>query len=304
MEDKAEDKHAHSIPLDPAGRAGHSEDDGTEEVRPDLAFKRLAIVNAVFFGLPNAGDRNWVLIDAGIPGTAGRIKRAAARRFGKDARPAAIIQTHGHFDHVGALEELAAEWDVPVYAHPLEYPYLNGQAAYPPPDPTVGGGLMAALSGLYPRGPVDIGTRLCSLPDDHTLPFMPGWTWLHVPGHTPGQVALWRGSDKTLIAADAFITTAQESAYAVAVQKPEMHGPPMYFTPDWASARTSVEVLAALEPDRVVTGHGPAMQGAEMQAALHALARDFVRIAVPEHGRYVLHPATAADGTAYAPPKL
>ena len=299
-----EDKQEHSIPLDPAGQAGHSDNDGTEEVRPDLAFKRLAIVNMLFFGLPNAGDRGWVLIDAGIPGTAGPIKRAAAKRFGKNARPAAIIQTHGHFDHVGALEELAADWDTPVYAPPLELPYLNGQAAYPAPDPTVGGGLMAAMSGLYPRGPVNVGARLHALPEDHTVPFMPGWTWLLAPGHTPGQVALWRGSDKTLIAADAFITTAQESAYAVAVQKPEMHGPPMYFTPDWASAKTSVEVLAALEPDLVITGHGPAMQGADMQAALHTLARDFNQIAVPAHGKYVLHPATAADGSAYVPPKL
>ncbi len=293
-----EDKQEHAIPLDPEGRAGHSEDDGTEEVRPDLAFKRLAIVNMLFFGLPNAGDRNWVLIDAGIPGTAGVIKRAAAKRFGSGARPAAIIQTHGHFDHVGALEELAAEWDAPVYAHPLELPYLSGQAAYPPPDPTVGGGLMAAMSGIYPRGPVSLGARLFPLPEDHSVPFMPGWNWLLVPGHTPGQVALWRGSDQTLIAADAFVTTTQESAYAVAVQKPEMHGPPMYFTPDWVSARTSVEVLAALEPDLVVTGHGPAMRGAGMRAALHTLARDFDRIAVPEHGKYVLHPAAAEGGTA------
>lgn len=294
----------HSIPLNPEGLAGHSEDDGTEEVRPDLAFKRLAIVNVLFFGLPGAGDRNWVLIDAGIPSTAGVIKRAAAKRFGASARPSAIVQTHGHFDHVGALEELAAEWDAPVYAHPLEHPYLNGQAAYPAPDPTVGGGLMAAVSGLYPRGPVDVGARLRALPEDHTVPGMPGWTWLLVPGHTPGQVALWRGSDKTLIAADAFVTTTQESAYAVAVQKPEMHGPPMYFTPDWPSARTSVEVLAALEPDLVITGHGPAMRGADMRAALHALARDFDHVAVPERGKYVLHPATAADGTAYVAPSL
>lgn len=299
-----EDKQEHAIPLDPEGRAGHSEDDGTEEVRPDLAFKRLAIVNMLFFGPPNAGDRNWVLIDAGLPGTAGVIKRAAAKRFGDGARPAAIIQTHGHFDHVGALEELAAEWDAPVYAHPLELPYLSGQAAYPAPDPTVGGGLMAAMSGIYPRGPVDVGARLSALPEDHSVPFMPGWTWLLVPGHTPGQIALWRGSDQTLIAADAFVTTTQESAYAVAVQKPEMHGPPMYFTPDWVSARTSVEILAALEPDLVVTGHGPAMRGAEMRAALHTLARDFNQIAVPQHGKYVLHPATAEGGTAYAPRKL
>ncbi len=300
MEDK---QQQHSIPLDPQGVAGHSEDDGTEEVLPDLAFKRLTIVNTVFFGLSDAGDRAWVLIDAGLPGTAGVIKRAAAKRFGAGARPAAIIQTHGHFDHVGALEELAADWDAPVYAHPLELPYLSGQAAYPPPDPAVGGGLMAAISGMYPRGPISLGARLHALPDDHTVPSMPGWTWLLVPGHTPGQVALWRGSDKTLIAADAFITTAQESAYAVAVQKPAMHGPPMYFTPDWPSARKAVETLAALDPDLVITGHGPAMRGPDMRAALHTLARDFDRIAVPEHGKYVLHPAAAADGTAYVTPK-
>ncbi len=71
-----------------------------------------------------------------------------------------------------------------------------------------------------------------------------------------------------------------------------MHGPPQYFTPDWESARTSVETLAAVEPELVVTGHGPAMRGAEMRAALHALARDFDRVAVPEHGRYVDNPTT------------
>ncbi len=277
----------HSIPLDPAGRAGHAGDDGTQEVLPDLAFKRLAIVNVVFYGPPNVGDRGWTLIDVGIPGTAGLIKKAASERFGEGARPAAIIQTHGHFDHVGGLEELAGEWDAPVYAHPLEMPYLSGQEAYPPPDPTVAGGLMAAVSGVYPRGPVDVGARLHALPEDGSVPTMPGWAWLAVPGHTPGQIALWRESDRTLIAADAFITTAQESAYAVAVQRPELHGPPMYFTPDWISAKASVEKLAILEPDLVVTGHGPAMQGAEMRAALHTLAREFEQIAVPEHGKYV-----------------
>jgi hypothetical protein len=62
--------------------------------------------------------------------------------------------------------------------------------------------------------------------------------------------------------------------------------------------------LAALEPNLAVTGHGPAMRGAEMRAALHSLAREFEHIAVPKHGRYVHEPARAdATGVTYVPPK-
>jgi hypothetical protein len=72
-------------------------------------------------------------------------------------------------------------------------------------------------------------------------------------------------------------------------QTPEMHGPPMYFTPDWISARASVQILAALLPDVVVTGHGQAMQGPEMRMALQELAQRFEEIAVPQTGRYALN---------------
>ena len=188
---------------------------------------------------------------------------------------------------------------MPVYAHRLEFPYLNGSASYPPPDPSVGGGLMARLSPLYPRAPIDLGPRLRQLPEDGTVPGMPAWRWIHTPGHSVGHVSLWRDGDQTLISGDAFISTRQESAYAVATQAPELHGPPMYYTPDWESAQRSVAALAALEPALAITMHGPAMQGPEMRAALNRLAQDFTRLAVPEHGRYVGHPARAEDGTAY-----
>lgn len=253
----------------------------THEITSDVAYQRVAIVNVAYYGVAGSAAGQWVLIDAGVMGTTGQILKAVESRFGEGSRPAAIVMTHGHFDHVGALQELAERWDVPIYAHTLEFPYLDGTSSYPPPDPSVGGGLMAALSGFYPRGPIDVSRWLQPLPADQSVPGMPGWQWIPTPGHTPGHVSLWRESDRTLIAGDAFITTAQESAYAVMTQKPEMHGPPMYYTPDWAQARASVERLAALQPQRVVTGHGPALQGAEMREALQRLARDFDQVAVP-----------------------
>ncbi len=278
---------AQQIPVDPAGVVGANAAGETHAPTPDLASRRLGIVNVVFVGAPGAGDREWVLIDAGIIGTISTLVASAKARFGADARPAAIVMTHGHFDHVGGLPDLAEQWDVPVYAHSLELPYLNGSKSYPPPDPSVGGGMMARLSPLFPRGPIDVGDRLRALPEDGSVPHMPGWRWMHTPGHAPGHVSLWRESDRSLIAGDAFITTAQESAYAAATQEPELHGPPVYFTPDWMAARASVERLAALEPEVALTGHGQPIQGPALREALHRLATEFDQVAIPAHGRYV-----------------
>lgn len=270
-----------------------------QQVAPDVVLVQLPIVNLAIYGLPNAGDRGWVLIDAGLPGFLSRVQDAAAERFGAGARPAAIIQTHGHFDHIGLLQELAETWDVPVYCHALERPYLDGSAGYPPPDATVGGGTMTLTAPLFPRGPIDVGARLQTLPEDGSIPHMPGWRWLHTPGHAVGHVSLWRERDRLLLSADAVITVAQESAYAALTGQTEMHGPPAYFTQDWPSARASVEMLAALEPETLAPFHGVAMAGAEMRAALHRLAEQFDTVAIPENARYDEHPARAEDGSAY-----
>ena len=298
---------AQQIPISANTRADDPREDAerndsTHEITPDLAYRRLAMVNVVFVGRRDAGDRGWVLVDAGITGTKGLITSAAEARFGADARPAAIVLTHGHFDHVGVLEDLAAEWDVPVYAHAAERPYLDGSAAYPSADPSVGGGALALLSPLYPTKPVDVATRLVTLPDDGTVPPMPGWRWIHTPGHSPGHVSLWHEAEGSLIVGDTFVTTAQESIYAVATQQPEIHGPPMYLTIDWAAAAASVRRLAALKPERVVTGHGRPLEGEAMRRALDTLARDFETVAVPTRGRYVEKPANAEDGSAYREP--
>lgn len=161
---------------------------------------------------------------------------------------------------------------------------------------------MAALARFYPRGPINLGSRIRALPEDGSVPAMPGWRWIHTPGHTAGHVSFFRDADRTLIAGDAFVTTKQESATAVLTQRAELHGPPAYYTSDWESARHSVERLAALEPLRVITGHGPPLQGEQMLAGLHSLARNFERVAVPSRGRYVGRPAVADESGVVAVP--
>ncbi len=274
-------------------------DDRTHEVTSDIAYRRLAFVNVAFLGELGAGDGEWVLVDAGLPGTRGLIKSAATARFGDNIRPAAIVLTHGHFDHVGALPELAREWEVPVYAHPLEHPYLNGTASYPEGDPSVGGGTMARLARLYPRGPIELGDWLRPLPEDGTIPHLPDWRWIHTPGHSVGHVSLWRPGDRVLLAGDAIATTAQETMTGALFQPPEMHGPPTYYTCEWDKAHRSVQKLAGLDPEIVLAGHGRPMRGAEMRLALERLSDAFGSVACPHQGFYLDHPARAEDGTAY-----
>jgi glyoxylase-like metal-dependent hydrolase (beta-lactamase superfamily II) len=270
-------------------------------IAPGVWGRKDVFVNYYF--IQDQTTQAWVLIDAGLKWSAARIKSMAEELFG-DAKPTAIILTHGHFDHVGSLQELASGWDVPVYAHYLEIPYLTGKSSYPPADPTVGGGMMSAMSWAYPKGPVDIHEYIHTLPDDNSVPGMPEWKYLHTPGHAPGHVSFFRETDKVLIAGDAFVTTKQESAFHALTYTKHLSGPPKYFTCNWASAKLSVLKLAALDPEVVATGHGKPMRGEEMRSALHRLGRRFDDLAQPAHGRYVNEPAvTDETGVLFIPPQ-
>jgi glyoxylase-like metal-dependent hydrolase (beta-lactamase superfamily II) len=277
--------------------------DTAKYVAPELSYLLDRIVNVCFIGAPGAADRGWTLVDCGLPGSASKIKRAAARLFGEQSRPSAIVLTHGHFDHVGAVHTLAHEWDVPVYAHELELPYLTGQSSYPPPDPLVGGGAMSLMSALFPKRPIDLGRHAHELPADGSVPGAPGWRWIPTPGHSPGHVSLLRDSDRTVVAGDAFTTTKQESLIAALTQRAEIHGPPMYFTPDWDQARASVKHLADYAPAAAITGHGPPLRGERLQEGLSNLSSHFDVRARPAHGRYRDHPAiTDGSGVVDLPP--
>ena len=161
---------------------------------------------------------------------------------------------------------------------------------------------MPVFSMIFPRKPIDISGNLRVIPDGGEVPNLPDWRWIHVPGHSPGQVAFFRGEDGVLLAADAFVTTRQESAMSIARQTPVMSGPPRYFTIDWDAAEESVRKLSDLEPEVVATGHGRPLRGEYMREALRTLAENFQQFAVPRRGRYVDQPALwDAEGIIYIP---
>src|SRR5690606_25400116 len=155
---------------------------------------------------------------------------------------------------VGAVVDLAETWDVPVYAHESELPYLTGRARYPEPDPTVEGGWVAKLSLLFPRDPVNLGDRVRKLPPDGRVPGMPGWRWIPPPRPPPARVSLYRQADRALLGGDACVTLRQESLHKPVMQRKECSGPPRYWTPDWPSAREPVKRLHHFSPSRAITG--------------------------------------------------
>lgn len=286
----------------------HDHEYAVDEVAVDVARLRIAVVNVYFLGPPrghpSAGGlaAGWILVDAGLAHGAAEILRVAAERFGVESRPAAIVLTHGHFDHVGALEALLGVWDVPVYAHVAELPFLTGRANFPPPDPTVSGRILARITPEDPEGGINLRDRVRSLPANGRVPGAPSWRWIHTPGHSPGHVSLFRASDRLLLAGDAIATTGQASIYATVVQPRELSGPPAYFTIDWDKAERSAAVLASLKPSIVAAGHGEPITHLTLAADFAALARDFNTRVRPTHGRYVVQPAFAEDDRIQALP--
>lgn len=258
-------------------------------------------VNVYFVESQNPGE--WVLVDTGLPGSEKDIIAAADALFYPGTHPTAILLTHGHMDHSGSARALAEHWQVPVLAHPLELPFLQAKAVYPPADPTVdNGGSLAFVTRFFPPQSFQLSdvVQPLALDGDDATPFLPGWSWLHVPGHAPGQVALFREEDRTLLGADAFATANHRSVPSLLLQIPEISVAGAPFNYNWAQVRESVERLAALRPQAIGCGHGPVIRGEEAAAGLQALADNFP---MPAHGRYVAEPAvTDADGVQYLPP--
>jgi glyoxylase-like metal-dependent hydrolase (beta-lactamase superfamily II) len=264
---------------------------------PDVERVPVAFANVYMVGAPG---QPWVLVDAGLPGFAPWIGREAARRHGGRA-PEAIVLTHGHRDHAGSAAALARRWEVSVYAHPLELPFLTGRSDYPPHDPTVGRA-MGLLSRAIPHRGIDLGTRVRPLPADGSVPGLPGWRWIHTPGHTSGHVSLVRDADGVLLAGDALATLDQGSVVAMVTQARELSVPPAPLTTDWEASRESVRRLAALRPFTIAAGHGRPVRGPAVAADLERFAAAF---APPTAGRYVGRPARAdARGVVYVPPPV
>lgn len=266
-----------------------------ERIAPDVGGQPISFVNAYFVG--HSGGP-WALVDSGLPGWAAQIFEASEARFGAGSRPEAIYLTHGHFDHAGSAFELAERWEVPIFAHRLELPYLTGRSDYPPPDPTIGGAF-AFLSRFMPYRRRDLRDRIRELPSGE-LPGLPDWKWIATPGHSPGHISFFRSSDRALLAGDAFATMNMDSWMGVIAGTKELARAGAPFNMDWSATRDSVNKLADLRPLVAGCGHGIPICDSALPDRLKSFAEHF---RPPHRGRYAAAPALVDEaGIVTLPP--
>jgi hydroxyacylglutathione hydrolase len=143
----------------------------------------------------------------------------------------AILITHTHFDHIGAVAPVAAATGAPVWCPELEVPVLANIMDFVPwpgfgpfesydADHTLSGGETLELAGMT----IDV---------------------IFTPGHSPGHVTYAIRGEDALFSGDVL--------FQGSVGRVDLPGG------DWPTLLRSIETLLAAHPDEatVYPGHGP-----------------------------------------------
>lgn len=188
------------------------------------------------------------MFDAG----ARTMTKALARATAKLGGIKRIVLGHGHTDHRGAAPGLGA----PVYCHEAEVQDAEGSGGFrywpegleglPFPHRQVQR-LMHRYA--WDGGPVQIAGTVAEGDE------IAGFEVVEIPGHAPGQIALWRESDRLVLSSDCFYTLD------IWGRDSEAHLPFPIYNYDTEQARASMLKLAALEPAAAWPGHAKPVTG-------------------------------------------
>jgi hydroxyacylglutathione hydrolase len=198
------------------------------------------------------------LFDAGAR-TMIRSVASAGAKLGGITR---VVLGHGHTDHRGTAPALG----VPVLCHPEEVQdaegsggfryWPEGLAGLPP-----GMRQMHRLMHRYAwdSGPVKISGTVTEGDE------LAGFRVIELPGHSPGQIGLWREQDRLALSSDCFYTIDMWGRSSA----PRIPAP--LYNYDTEQARASMRKLASLEPAAAWPGHASPVTG-DVRAQLEQAA--------------------------------
>jgi hydroxyacylglutathione hydrolase len=186
----------------------------------------------------DAGARTMVRAVASAGAKLGGIKR--------------IVLGHGHTDHRGCAPALG----VPVLCHPDEVQDAEGSGGFrywpeglrglPTPQRQIH---QAMHRWAWDAGPVKISDTL-SEGDG-----IAGFKVIELPGHAPGQIGLWRESDRLALVSDCFYTLEMWGRGC------PPHVPEQTYNYDTEQAQASIRKLAEMEPAAAWPGHAKPVTG-------------------------------------------
>lgn len=185
----------------------------------------------------------YTLIDTGITGDAIRILDFLERGGGKPEQLKQIILTHGHPDHTGGHAQLIHRTDAQVLAHELDVPVITGETKMVIPDVPENERtyMEAAIDSTPPAIPARVDRVL---QDGDEIEIGSGAKVVHVPGHTPGSIAIHMSKERLLFTGDAVERDRKEHLIVG------------MFNLDQAQAVESFKKLAELDFDVACLGHG------------------------------------------------
>lgn len=217
-----------------------------------------------------AGTFNWyvieqagrfTLVDAGFPGHYKLFANGLAALGGSLSDLEAIVLTHAHADHMGFAERLRRETGVPVFVHEadqlkaerrLQLPWVGllGNAWHP----YMAGILThATINGVFTMPGIG---KLHTVQDGQVLDIPGRPHVIHVPGHTPGEIALLLPDAGLLIAGDALVTrnliTGRLGGPGVVVP---------ILSHDYEQSLRSLDKLRGAGAVTIVSGHGEPWTG-------------------------------------------
>ncbi|TFD92282.1 MBL fold metallo-hydrolase [Jeotgalibacillus sp. R-1-5s-1] len=109
----------------------------------------------------------------------------------KKLNPKAILLTHAHFDHIGAVDDIRAKYEIPVYVHEQEKSWLSDPAKN-------GSAFFAGLSEITAKGPDYTWNREEEMTIEGFV-----FSLLYTPGHSPGSVSFYFPEQSLVISGDA-----------------------------------------------------------------------------------------------------